>query len=124
MAAGLITLLKPWEEDAYGRERRPPMEDANCPVALQWLSELKLKAEDGSLSTQCWNWQGCTDANGYGALNKGLKVRRAHRQAVEASSSDPHILHSCRSKACCRPSHLRFGTAYENALDKKSGYDG
>jgi hypothetical protein len=81
----------------------------------------------------CWLWTGSvTQSTGYGAFHDdspetGRKtMRAAHRVAFELARGrrlDPgqRVLHAkgC-SKLCCRPGHLRTGTAAENSADAKA----
>lgn len=72
----------------------------------------------------CWEWTGATDKDGYGVKTVKGKQYRVHRLAyAKATGEDPGNLmvrHSCDNPPCYRPSHLRLGTAQDNADDKVS----
>lgn len=70
---------------------------------------------------ECWLWGGPFDAYGYGALQMGGRLWKAHRLAYHLwyDDYDPtmKILHSCDNPSCVRPDHLRQGTQTENMAD-------
>lgn len=73
-------------------------------------------------NSECWPWEGTMRSNGYGVFWSGHKLQRAHRVAWELHSGEtvPEgklILHSCDNRRCCNPTHLRPGTAQDNADD-------
>lgn len=84
-------------------------------------------------SDECWEWTGAKIRQGYGRMYTGIKGEGthtlAHRLAWEFANGRPVpegllILHSCRSRGCCNPAHLRPGTHRENSLDRtKDGMD-
>lgn len=71
----------------------------------------------------CQVWTGCTQKNGYGAINIGGKRVLVHRLSyslyvgplIEGLTID-HIRERCTSRACIRPDHLRQITRGENTL--------
>lgn len=73
--------------------------------------------------TDCWNWQGNKDNNGYGMFFFNNKTFKAHRFSCElvhgpAPEGKPFVLHACDNPACINPNHLRFGSPQENMDDK------
>lgn len=70
----------------------------------------------------CWVFRGAKSHNGYGHLRTRTSCARAHRVAYTiAFGPIPKGLHidhvqtrGCRSRACCRPSHLEAITQAEN----------
>lgn len=72
----------------------------------------------------CWLWTGPVHLDGYGGLKVGGRrgsTYRAHRlvyELVHGPIPDGlYVLHSCDTRLCCNPAHLRVGTAAENTAD-------
>lgn len=68
----------------------------------------------------CREWGGLRDRDGYGRIQHAGKEYRAHALALELATGriqqpGERCLHSCDNPPCCEPSHLRFGTARDNA---------
>jgi hypothetical protein len=80
-------------------------------------------------SGECWLWVGTKDKNGYGVFTETIdgcrKYRKAHRVAYELEVGVPNpregdqFRHLCGVHACVRPSHLKLGTARQNADDRR-----
>lgn len=73
----------------------------------------------------CWLWVG-SRTNGYGNLScRGISPYPllAHRVAWELTHEPIpdglHVLHTCDTPACCRPSHLFLGTQTDNNRDRQ-----
>jgi hypothetical protein len=68
----------------------------------------------------CWNWQGRTDAYGYG-LYKG---QRAHRVSLSLSGipldARLDVNHQCGNKSCCSPFHLQLMTHSDHSRFTRS----
>ena len=68
--------------------------------------------------TGCWEWTACLHDGGYGLLNVGGRMVRAHRFSYELHVGpipDGLVLdHLCRNRACCNPEHLNPCTRGEN----------
>lgn len=71
--------------------------------------------------TGCWIWIACKDKDGYGLVQDGRKVRRAHRVSYEMFVSEDLegkiLLHSCDNPSCVNPSHLKAGSHSDNQRD-------
>ena len=71
----------------------------------------------------CWEWQGAKTQDGYGIMggNNWSSVG-AHRISYMIHHGEPpirsHILHSCHTRSCVNPAHLRPGSPAENMADK------
>lgn len=69
----------------------------------------------------CWTWTAARSRDGYGAFGIAGRTRRAHRLSFEdASGPIPAgvlVTHRCDNRLCVRPSHLKLGTARDNAQD-------
>ena len=71
---------------------------------------------------ECWEWQGATRRDGYGALTWHGKTSAAHRVAYALHHGAPipagmKVLHRCDNRVCCNPSHLFLGTQQDNMRD-------
>jgi hypothetical protein len=69
----------------------------------------------------CWNWMGCCDGRGYGAIRVGgndgrtLKVHIiVYEQRHGAVPKGLELDHLCRNRKCCNPDHLEAVTHAEN----------
>ena len=70
---------------------------------------------------ECWLWEKSKSAKGYGQINSGGTMARAHRVAWELSNGPiPKgvcVLHKCDVPICVNPSHLFLGTLKDNFDD-------
>lgn len=70
---------------------------------------------------ECLLWTGQKDKKGYGRINIGGKVRRAHIVHFELHNGPvPEgkiLMHSCDTPACIHLGHLTPGTQLENVRD-------
>lgn len=90
-------------------------------VARFW-SKVSIPAK----STDCWEWQGSRNPDGYGNFrvpNFGRTTVGAHRVAyalINGAFPDPGLLvrHKCDNPRCVNPNHLEPGTVKDNAQDK------
>lgn len=71
----------------------------------------------------CWKWTGSKNANGYGQINAIVDGRkttvRTHRIAFEMEHGlipeGMEVDHTCHTRACVNPAHLRLTTHKQNA---------
>ncbi len=73
-------------------------------------------------TTNCYNWTGYKDKDGYGKLVVKGKSWTAHRLSYQSrvgDLGDLQVLHSCDNPSCINPEHLRLGTVEDNMKDKQ-----
>ena len=76
------------------------------------------------IETECWNWIGEIDKNGYGYFrirnNSERKSFRSHRVIYDifigVKDLEKVIDHKCRNRKCCNPDHLQEIARSENVL--------
>jgi len=75
---------------------------------------------DSTNLENCWLW-GSTIHLGYGTINRGGKVHKAHRLAYESYHGPiPKgllVRHRCDVPACVHPLHLELGTHADSSRD-------
>jgi hypothetical protein len=77
-------------------------------------------------NTGCWLWLGFTDPKGYGRFHTHAKIQRlAHRVSWGMAHGDvPEGMvldHTCRTRSCVNPDHLRVVTPYQNSMENSRG---
>lgn len=77
-------------------------------------------------SDECWLWRGAAIGKGYGAFSLYGKQRYVHQIAYVLSGGyippGQQVMHTCHSKLCCNPRHLRAVVAQQNLAH--NGYSG
>jgi HNH endonuclease len=71
---------------------------------------------------ECWDWKGCVNSAGYGAVSRGGKAYGTHRLSWELANGRPvpdgmDVMHSCDRRICGNPAHLSPGTRKANMRD-------
>jgi hypothetical protein len=70
--------------------------------------------------TECLNWQGALDKDGYGGTTHQGKRGQVHRIAYELINGPipkgMTIDHLCRNRRCCNPEHLEAVTIKTNTM--------
>jgi predicted XRE-type DNA-binding protein len=79
--------------------------------------------ENTDRSNGCWNWLGTINkSTGYGDITINHESVATHRVAYEVYNGvkipdGKMVLHSCNTRACINPAHLRIGTHDDNMQD-------
>lgn len=74
-------------------------------------------------STDCWEWTGTRDPQGYGVLRWDGRTMRVHRlvthlaHGLDLNNRLEWARHSCDNPPCFNPDHLEPGTPADNARD-------
>lgn len=74
-------------------------------------------------TNECWEWNACSDHDGYGVFNLSGRNFGSHRVAytiihnAEPPADTPFVCHSCDNPPCCNPAHLWAGTHGDNIRD-------
>lgn len=92
-------------------------------------ARFECKVQRGPNLNDCWNWLGAVDKCGYGVFWNGEytaaghpKSVRAHRASYELYvgpiPSGMEVDHTCFTRSCVRPDHLRLGTHRQNLANR------
>jgi hypothetical protein len=83
---------------------------------IRFWSKVNIKGPD-----ECWEWVGSHVRKGYGNVRIGRGGYRANRVALAIFSGrdEPSMIamHSCDNAGCANPSHLSWGTEFQNNQD-------
>lgn len=87
-------------------------------IGLEYFWDHVVRPDDPD---ECWQWTGPHNRDGYGQLNFMRRPIGAHRlSCILHNGPIPDglvVLHSCLSKECCNPRHIRAGTKKENSQE-------
>ena len=90
-----------------------PMPDIPMSVLRRFWSKVDRRSD-----SECWNWLGVVNNQGYGSIWINNQSYRVHRIAYYIYyKKDPNtflICHSCNNKSCVNPKHLSLGTHSDN----------
>lgn len=93
--------------------------EAAKPVELT-IESIKARCEVDARS-ECWNWMGCIQPNGYGRLTIKRRQYYAHRVAYQLATGNSLgrklARHDCDNRRCCNPEHIQPGTHKDNMRD-------
>lgn len=81
----------------------------------RFLSKIKINP-----ITNCWEWQGNKNKQGYGFFTSNSKAVTAHRYAYRYYKGEitlRSVCHHCDNPTCCNPDHLFLGTQSDNVID-------
>ena len=71
--------------------------------------------------TNCWNWQGTVNLQGYATMGINRKTRLVHRVLYQLLGntipSKMLLCHHCDNPKCVNPNHLFVGTQSDNMKD-------
>jgi hypothetical protein len=74
--------------------------------------------------SECWEWMGYRDLDGYGKIGKDRAKRFAHRMSWELHfgkiPKGMIVRHLCHNPTCVNPSHLATGSHSDNIADRLS----
>ena len=91
----------------------------HSPRGMKILDRLDLYTDK---TGECWLWTGSLNRIGYGKIMVGGKIVGAHRIAYEMAfgtiPSGLQIDHTCHTRACVNPDHLRPVTNKQNAENR------
>jgi len=85
-------------------------------------ARIELDGAEGKeyLMTECWEWEGQRDYEGYGRTGKNkLAHREMYKTFVARFNESLCVLHKCDNPPCIRPSHLYQGSQKDNAEDRQ-----
>lgn len=118
-----------------GKKPRERPSKINKSLSVEDYEKILNKLKEGSKVVESkdfdephWLWNGRVDENGYGRVSYGGKTHFTHVVSCEAFNHRPRnkiegkielIRHKCQQRSCCSPNHLEFGTAKDNASDRK-----
>lgn len=94
--------------------------------AAKYIEARIFESEDGKGGEfppgPCYHWIQCKNPKGYGKSTFKSRPMFSHvlskvSEQKRFPKPDEVVRHLCANTGCCRPSHLRFGTRFDNAVD-------
>ncbi len=105
---------------------RPRPDRAGIAIDSATADRFRKHVDTSAGPDACWPWTGGLSGFGYGRMKIGGRLISPHRVAYVLAHGDltpdgtyhgGMVMHRCDNPACCNPSHLRLGSASENARD-------
>lgn len=79
-----------------------------------------VRLHTASNSSQCWEWTGAKNPNGYGVFgitNKQTMLAHRYCASLMGDITDKVVMHTCDNPSCVRPDHLSISTQQSNMAD-------
>lgn len=98
-----------------------PVKNLSLKELEPWFWSMTVRNE----ISNCWEWTGNRDANGYGYFKVlGNRILSHRASLIYCSGTDSALLacHKCHNPPCVNPFHLYRGTHADNDRDKRKSH--